>query len=92
MADEGRSKLVECWTFRPPQKAKLYPGGHVTICRGSERRCKLGNIGEGPTLAYGKQQTVGRFRCVSRFTGMTCTETRSGKGFLLNRSGVKKIG
>jgi hypothetical protein len=92
MVDEGRSTLVDCWTFRPPQRAKLYPGGRLTICRG-QARCNIGNIGEEePTLAYGKHQTVGRFRCVSRFTGMTCTETRSGKGFLLSRSGVSRIG
>jgi hypothetical protein len=92
MGDDGRVGLVECWTFRPPQKATLNPGGRLTICRGSEARCKLANIGEGPTLAYGRQITVGRFRCLSLRSGMRCTVIRSGKGFLINRAGVHRVG
>jgi hypothetical protein len=91
MGDDGRTGLVECWTFRPPQKATLNPGGRLTICRGSAARCKLANIGEGPTLAYGRQTTVGRFRCLSLRSGMRCTVIRSGKGFLINRDGVHRV-
>ena len=72
---------VECWTLRPPRKATLYPGGRLIICSGSEARCKLANIGEAPTLSYGKQTTVGRFRCLSLPTGMRCTLIQSGTGF-----------
>jgi hypothetical protein len=92
MSDSRRGRLVECWSFRPPQKAKLYFGGRVTICRGSEARCRIGNAGEVPTLRYGRQITVGRFRCLSRRTGVTCTVIRSGKGFLINTGGVRRIG
>jgi hypothetical protein len=92
MSDNRSGRLVECWTSRPPQKAKLYLGGRVTICRGSQARCRIGNAGEVPTLAYGRQTTVGRFRCSSRRIGIACTVISSGKGFLINRSGVRRIG
>jgi hypothetical protein len=92
MVDDRRSAIVECWTFRPPQKVWLYASGRLRICRGSEARCKLGNIGEEPTLAYGRQITVGRFRCLSLKSGVRCTVTRSRKGFLISRSGVTRVG
>jgi hypothetical protein len=92
LADDRMHALVECWSFRPPQKVKLYPRGRLTICRGSEARCKIGNAGEVPTLGYGRQITVGRFRCLSRRSGMRCTVIRSGKGFLFSRAGVKRVG
>jgi hypothetical protein len=88
----GQSASVECWTLRSSQKATLYPGGRLIICRGSEARCKLANIGEAPTLSYGTQTTVGRFRCQSLQTGMRCTVIQSGKGFLINRDGVRRVG
>jgi hypothetical protein len=90
--DDRTRAIVECWTFRPPQKVKLYPGGRLAICRGSEARCKLGNAGELPTLGYGRQITVGRFRCLSRRSGVRCTVIQSRKGFLINRSGVRRVG
>ena len=86
------SQRVECWTLRPPRKATLYPGGRLIICSGSEARCKLANIGEAPTPGYGKQTTVGRFRCLSLPTGMRCTLIQSGTGFLINRDGVTRVG
>jgi hypothetical protein len=45
-----------------------------------------------PALGYGKQITVGRFRCLSQRSGVTCTVIRSGKGFLMSRSGVRRVG
>lgn len=40
----------------------------------------------GPTLAYGKQITVGKVRCVSRKDGVTCQNTGSGYGFRVARA------
>jgi hypothetical protein len=95
MGDDGQSTSgrrqsasVECWTFRPAKRATLYPDGALVICRGA--RC-LANIGEAPTLSYGRQITAGRFRCQSLPTGMRCTVIQSGKGFLINRDGVKRV-
>jgi hypothetical protein len=96
MGDDGQSTSgrrqsasIECWTFRPPLRATLYPSGGLVICR--RARCTA-NIGEAPTLAYGRQITVGRFRCQSLQIGVRCTVIRSGKGFLINRDGVSRVG
>jgi hypothetical protein len=66
--------------------------GGLKTCRGSAARCRLGDVGDVPTLGYGRQVTVGRFRCLSRRTGVRCTVIQSGKGFLINRSGVRRVG
>ena len=93
MSDSSGFRGVSCQTLRPPQKVTMDAGGRLTICRGSEARCKLGNAGEDvPTLAYGRQITVGRFRCISLRSGVRCTVVRSGKGFLINRDGVRRVG
>ena len=95
MNDGSTYRSVECASYEPMQKATLFASGRVTVCRdrGTRNRCNIGNPGEGtPTLAYGRQITVGRFRCLSRRTGMRCTVIRSGKGFLINRAGVKRVG
>ena len=93
MLDERRMRAVICQTLRPPQKVTMDALGRLKICRGSEARCKLGNAGEDvPVLAYGRQITVGRFRCLSLKIGVRCTVIQSGKGFLINRDGVRRVG
>jgi hypothetical protein len=69
--------------------------GRLKICSGgtiTTTHC-LGNAGEHtPTLAYGKQVTVGRFRCRSAQAGVTCIVIQSGKGFLINNIGITAVG
>jgi hypothetical protein len=83
---------VSCTSFRAPQRVKMGAAGRLKICHG--RRC----LGCGcapediPTLAYGRQITVGRFRCLSRRSGVRCTVISLRKGFLINRDGVKRVG
>jgi hypothetical protein len=92
MSDDGQRSLVSCQSLRRPQKATLKANGRVTICHGTAR-CKLGNAGDDvSTLGYGRQITVGRFRCLSRRSGMRCTVILSGKGFLISRGGVSRVG
>jgi hypothetical protein len=44
----------------------------------------------GPVLGYGTYWSfTGRFRCDSYSYGMQCESLRSGRGFVLNRSGFK---
>lgn len=40
----------------------------------------------GPTLEYGESATRGVMACTSRSSGMTCWNTLTGKGFMVNRS------
>lgn len=96
MADSGGVSKVDCQSRIPPQRVTLDARGRVTICRqrGSENICNLGDRGEGPIhpLAYGRQITVGRFRCLSLESGVRCTVIQSGKGFLISRGGVSRVG
>lgn len=92
MVDDGRRASATCWSGSLAQEATLRADGRLTICRGSASRCKYGDIGEEPRLTQGKQVTVGRFRCTIRRSGVTCVVTRSGKGFLISRGGVKRVG
>jgi hypothetical protein len=92
MLDDGRSNHVTCQSLRLPQKVTLYANGRLRICRGSEARCRLGNAGNDvPTLGYGRQITVGRFRCRSQRAGVRCVVIRSGRGFLISRQAVVRV-
>ena len=92
MGDFGQFPAVRCQTGTPPLSVSMDAGGRLEICRG--RRCVSCICDEGrlPILGYGRQVTLGRFRCVSLETGMRCTVMRSGKGFLINRAGVSRVG
>jgi len=98
MFDQGGGRYVRCQSRIPPQKVTMNAQGRLSICRDRtpnvNNDCNLGDRGEGPIrrLAYGKQITVGRFRCQSLQIGVRCTVIRSGKGFLINRDGVSRVG
>jgi hypothetical protein len=81
---------VACQSVKKPHGVGMNVDGRLRICRGE--RC-LGNIGENtPTLAYGKQITIGRFRCFSLKAGAKCIVISSGRGFLINAAGITKVG
>ena len=42
-------------------------------------------LGSGRVLRYGKSISRGRFRCLSRRSGMRCVNRRNGHGFTLSR-------
>jgi hypothetical protein len=81
---------ASCWTGMA--SVKMDANGRLKICQG--RRCAgCGCLPDNAAiLGYGKQITVGRFRCRSQHSGVTCTVIRSGKGFLINRAGVRRVG
>jgi hypothetical protein len=67
----------------------VFPNGRV--CSG--RRCiGTGKFGSTPTLAYGQKDLYAGYLCRSRQAGTTCVYASTGKGFLINRSGVTKVG
>jgi hypothetical protein len=85
---------VICQSRNPPRYVSMGADARLEICRGI--RC-VGNPGvvdvPAPTvLGYGRQITVGRFRCHSLRSGVTCTVVRTGKGFLINTAGVRRVG
>lgn len=81
---------VGCTSKIPPKSVILTADGRLKIRR-DPFACGCEEP-DSPRLAYGRQITVGRFRCVSRDTGITCTVIESGKGFLISRDGVSRIG
>jgi hypothetical protein len=81
---------VRCQSRQRPHSVTMNGSGQLTICRGA--RC-LGNPAAGAaTLDYGGRTTVGRFTCRSAFSGITCTVTSSGRGFVINKDGVRRVG
>lgn len=95
MYDGTRSDLgapgVGCSSRTPPKFARLHADGRLQVSR---NRWACGCVEEPRPLplAYGKQITVGRFRCLSLQIGLRCTVIRSGQGFLINRDGVRRVG
>jgi hypothetical protein len=88
-----RSGNVVCWTTKPARRVMLTADGRLAICRrGPQCTANWGETPRPQRLAYGKQITVGRFRCSSLVSGMRCVVIRSGKGFLINRSGITRVG
>jgi hypothetical protein len=88
LGDEGRAY---CLTVKPPRSVDLSPNGHISVCRGT--RCiGTGRFGSSPTLGYGKKDAFAGYICRSKKVGVTCTVATSGKGFLINRSGVSRVG
>jgi hypothetical protein len=84
----GVPNRAYCQTFEPARSVAMNRTGGLRICRG------VGCLGNGPenafTLRYGHATRLGPFRCLSLASGMRCT-VPSGHGFLLSRSGVKRL-
>jgi hypothetical protein len=91
MADrDARGSYVYCQSVKAPKSVRMTVDGGLKICRGT--RC-LGNPAQNtPALGYGRKITIRRFGCLSQRNGIRCTVIRSGKGFLIRRSGVRRVG
>jgi hypothetical protein len=102
---ESPSRNIKCWmgTIPPggpmgcqsrtrPQRVNMGADGRLKICRGI--RCVGCGCDETKprSLGYGSQVTYGRFRCRSLRSGVECIVIQSGKGFLISRSGVRRVG
>jgi hypothetical protein len=76
------------------QLATLQPNGQLATCsqQGTENRCELGNLGVVPTFPAGKVVTVGPFTCKVLETGVECTVTATGKGFLITPETLTEVG
>jgi hypothetical protein len=93
MTDDGSfgGSWVYCWiggNSHPTRHVKLDLHGQFSVAATTPIPLGLG----GPSLAYGRRVRVGRFRCQSLRSGMKCTVTRTGKGFLINSTSVNRVG
>jgi hypothetical protein len=91
MDDNGKGVAVACMTFSSRRHVTMGAEGRLKIRRLPASQCGCRPDGV-RTLAYGKQITVGRFRCQSLRSGVRCTVVQSGKGFLINSAGVRRVG
>jgi hypothetical protein len=98
MSDNGTAQAgIGCIMQKPPALASLKVRGVATICQHQALKC-TGNLGDDPSLAtprelaYGSSVTVGRFRCTSASTGVTCVVIATGKGFFISRQSVRTVG
>jgi len=91
----GVGSHVYCQSMAHPHSVKMGLAGRLKICRGgtlTTTHC-LGDAGEHtPVLGYGKHITLAHFRCESQKAGVSCTVIKTGKGFLIDNAGVRRIG
>ena len=87
---------VNCWSVQAPQRVGMNAAGRLKTCRGRipclESGCGCIEGFDYPRLAYGRTIAYAPFRCTSLQSGIRCTVTSTGRGFLINRSRVTRIG
>lgn len=75
--------------WSPPPKPSDCPGDYgqgIELSAGAAPQFVCANdstLGGGETLPYGQSIAAGLLRCESAATGMTCTDTETGRGFTL---------
>lgn len=75
------------WQSPPkPKSCELDYGGGVAVDKSGRAQFLCAGdttLNSGPVLNYGDSIQKGRFRCVSKESGMRCVNKRNGHGFLL---------
>ena len=83
------------WTAPPkPAWCELDWGSGVVVGRRGRAEIVCAGdttLGAGARLAYGDAIARGRFRCVSRRSGMRCVNRRNDHGFALSRERVRRF-
>jgi len=78
-----------CQTVPHYESVVLHANGTLAICHGV--KC-IGNPPEGtPTLTYGAWLDNGPIRCTSLKAGVKCVVRKSGKGFLISPTSIKRL-
>ena len=78
-----------CQTYPHSASVVLHPSGKLAICHGI--KC-IGNPPDGiPTLTYGAWLDYGPFRCTSLKSGVKCVVRRTGRGFLISPTSIKRV-
>lgn len=82
------------WSPPPkPRSCELDWGNGLSLDRrGRARFVCAGDtaLNTGPKLAYGKQRAIGAIVCLSRTSGLTCTNA-DGHGFTMRRTGYRRF-
>jgi hypothetical protein len=82
-------------TWRPPPRPKacdLDWGGGLevgAVGKGGFTCASDAAFVNGPVLRYGHGYREGRFTCISRETGVTCTDDQTGHGFFISRESAR---
>jgi hypothetical protein len=90
--DVGVPKIgtnVYCQTYPHTESVLLHTDGSLTICHGI--KCIGNPPDQVPTLVYGNWMTAGPFRCNSTHAGIKCFVVKTGKGFLISPTAIKRI-
>ena len=72
----------------PPKDCKLDYGQGITMSAGAEPEFVCAGdtaLGGGEELAYGQSIAAGLLRCESEESGMTCTDSETGRGFTISQ-------
>jgi hypothetical protein len=78
-----------CQTVPRYESVVLHANGKLTICHGV--KC-IGNPPEGtPTLTYGAWLDNGPLRCTSLKAGVKCFVRKTGVGFLISPTSIKRV-
>lgn len=83
---------VRCGSETLGQAVTLTLDGQTTLCVSG---CPLGPSPwsmRPPRLPLGQNVTLDHFRCLSQANGVLCTVIASGKGFLINSTGIARVG
>ncbi len=81
--------LAFCQTIKPARSATLHRNGFVKFCKGVA--CLGDPADTAKTLKDGKDVVVGPFTCFADHNTITCYVTRTNKGFVASKTGIKKI-
>lgn len=87
---ELSSGVAYCQSSARPHSARMGLEGQTAVCTGA--RCLRSPPPGTPVLAYDREMSLGRFRCVSRTSGITCTVADTGRGFSIDRNGINRLG
>ena len=82
--------IAFCQTYPHTESALLRADGRVTICHGL--KCIGNPPDQVPTLVYGAWLTAGPIRCTSLRAGVKCVVAKTGRGFLISPTSIKRVG
>ena len=87
---EMSGTAVYCQSVARPHSVRMGVDGRATVCVGAA--CLRTPPAGTPVLAYDREMSLGRFRCLSQSSGIACTVADSGRGFLIDRDGINRVG